>query len=74
MREAARIQSFPDWFEFHGKTPAAMCRQIGNAVPPRLAYEIGQLAASALEKKKTEYRKYMSFARFSRLASSVSHQ
>ena len=64
VREAARIQSFPDWFEFHGKTPAAMCRQIGNAVPPRLAYEIGQLAASALEKKKTEDRKYMSFASF----------
>ena len=67
VREAARIQSFPDWFEFHGKTPAAMCRQIGNAVPPRLAYEIGKLAAVALEKKQTESRDYMPFKRFQAL-------
>lgn len=48
VREAARIQSFPDWFEFHGGSAAAMYRQIGNAVPPRLAYEIGRAVAGLL--------------------------
>jgi DNA (cytosine-5)-methyltransferase 1 len=40
VREAARIQSFPDWFRFPSRTPrdtASMFRCIGNAVPPRLA-------------------------------------
>lgn len=36
-REAARIQSFPDSFEFVG-TKSNICKQIGNAVPPKLAY------------------------------------
>ena len=40
VREVARIQSFPDWFEFKGITSQKYL-QIGNAVPPRLAYEIG---------------------------------
>ncbi|KAB2684298.1 DNA cytosine methyltransferase [Brucella pseudogrignonensis] len=41
IREAARIQSFPDDFEFRG-TINAMARQIGNAVPPKLAEVIGR--------------------------------
>lgn len=36
-REAARIQSFPDNFEFIG-TKSSICKQIGNAVPPKVAY------------------------------------
>lgn len=40
MREAARIQSFPDDFVFEGGT-VDVAHQVGNAVPPTLAYEIG---------------------------------
>jgi len=48
-REAARVQSFPDWFQF----PVARTHQfrvIGNAVPPLVAEAIGYVARSYLEK------------------------
>ncbi len=48
-REAARIQSFPDWFEF----PIARTHQfrlIGNAVPPLVAEAVGCAVKSYLEK------------------------
>lgn len=36
IREQARLQTFPDWFEFSG-SPYSQSRQIGNAVPPLFA-------------------------------------
>jgi len=37
VREAARLQSFPDWFRLDGLPMVSCFRLIGNAVPPLLA-------------------------------------
>lgn len=53
VREYARIQSFPDDWEFCGST-ASQYKQIGNAVPVKLAYEVGVQVIRALEGKKSQ--------------------
>lgn len=58
VRESARLQSFPDWFQFRGKFTTGGSRrtkecprytQVGNAVPPYLARAIGLAIKSVLE-------------------------
>lgn len=47
-RELARIQTFPDEFVFEGKS-IQIQQQIGNAVPPRMAYLIAKQVKETLE-------------------------
>lgn len=49
VREIGRIQSFPDWFKFDGRSIKSKYQQIGNAVPPRLAYELARQIAEVLK-------------------------
>lgn len=49
-REGARIQSFPDWFEFCGHK-VNVTSQIGNAVPPLLSLELAKSFEKAFNKE-----------------------
>jgi DNA (cytosine-5)-methyltransferase 1 len=51
VREAALIQSFPNSFKFR-KSATDAYRQIGNAVPPLMAWHIGKAIKQYLDKVK----------------------
>jgi DNA (cytosine-5)-methyltransferase 1 len=49
VREAARLQSFPDAFRFpEDQSMVKVARQIGNAVPPRLAFVLADAVRAQL--------------------------
>ena len=49
VRESARIQTFPDTYQFFGSWTESM-RQIGNAVPVKLAIVIGESVMEQMER------------------------
>jgi DNA (cytosine-5)-methyltransferase 1 len=50
VRESARIQSFPDTFEFIG-IKTSQLKQVGNAVPPLLAKAVAESVIEVLERE-----------------------
>lgn len=62
VRECARLQTFPDDFEFYGSS-ARQFTQVGNAVPPLLAEQLARSVGTALgleyEKKPLRHGRYL---------------
>jgi DNA (cytosine-5)-methyltransferase 1 len=46
--EAARIQTFPDWFSFGDQKRSVMAKTIGNAVPPLLAMHVANVVIQSI--------------------------
>lgn len=57
VRDAARLQSFPDYFRFSGSRTSQM-NQIGNAVPPLLAKALANSIIECIENKQEKPKYY----------------
>jgi site-specific DNA-cytosine methylase len=53
VREAARVQTFPDWYSFGSIALTDALKMIGNAVPPLLSNRIASRVAIALSRRST---------------------
>lgn len=66
VKEIARIQTFPDWYEFSRGTNSRndnakldlVYKQIGNAVPVRLALAVAEPIAGCKDTIRTRKRRY----------------
>ena len=54
LREAAALQTFRDDYEFFGTSITGIARQIGNAVPVKLAKHLGESILNSLKSRKGE--------------------
>lgn len=56
--EAARLQTFPDWFDFGSSTARGiLAKAIGNAVPPLLMRQLGSALLPGLIRQRTDSRR-----------------
>ncbi len=71
VREMARLHGFPDWFRFH-ETKWHGARQIGNAVPPPLAYAIGRELVQLIKPKLEQPKEYLQLGKLELLRMDMS--
>jgi DNA (cytosine-5)-methyltransferase 1 len=64
IREAARLQTFPDWYRFAGP-PSVRFRQIGNGVPPLLAEAVGRSLKATMDAGGSDCSRHRTVSGFS---------